>query len=412
MRYFRVTLIFGLLTTVAAGAIYQYQVLLPMDRQLAGFLGVSFTPSVLDAPIQFATIIFFAFGIAWTTIDVGRVISKCIIALGAIVEVIGAVWALNFFHIFFSPFAALIAILLSFFLALVYSRSEAGKRKRILRLMFGERVSRKTFYALVNSDAPPNFEGEMREATVVLCEIFNHEELMDALTTSDYVAASNMFLRTGADFLVEKGGYLDECDGESLRVLFGAPLENKAHAAVACAAALELTQRFENLNHECEEKLHKRIDFRIGINSGEMVTAAYGSRRLGTYSVAGEPVEFARRLSALNLKYGSRLLIGSRTFELAEDAVEIRPMEMLDGRNGNSREEIYELLAMKEGLSSEERKRRDLYWKGIVLYREQQWDEALAHFNEANSNGSDAPLAFYIRRVEEMQQQMRRGSNV
>src|SRR5205823_4962548 len=160
-------------------------------------------------------------------------------------------WVLNLYHIFFSPFAPALAIILSFSGALSYARSDAGRRKRTLRLIFGERVSRKNFYALVNSKEPLNLDGELREASVVLCEVFNHDELMDALSTSEYVAMTNLFLRNGADFLVEKGGYLDECDGESLRVIFGAPLADSNHATLACEAALELVQRLDNLNMEC-----------------------------------------------------------------------------------------------------------------------------------------------------------------
>ena len=61
-----------------------------------------------------------------------------------------------------------------------------------------------------------------------------------SLRIPDYVAMTNAFLRNAADFLVERGGYLDECDGESLRVVFGAPMADGRHAARACECALEL----------------------------------------------------------------------------------------------------------------------------------------------------------------------------
>jgi predicted Zn-dependent peptidase len=68
-----------------------------------------------------------------------------------------------------------------------------------------------------------------------------------------------------------------------------------------------------------------------------------------------------------------------------------------------SREEIYELLAPKNVLSEEELERRDLFWKGLVYYREQRWDEALTLFHSARAaNGSDGPVEFYIRRVEQL----------
>jgi adenylate cyclase len=196
---------------------------------------------------------------------------------------------------------------------------------------------------------------------------------------------------------------LDECAGETLRVIFGTPLADESHAAVACEAALKLADELDGVNRECVEKWNQALDFRIGVNSGEMVCAAYGSNRLGTFSVAGEPVDFARRLCAANTIYGSRILAGSHTLELSAHAVEVRPMELVRTRDERSREEVYELLGLRNTLPDDALQRRDLFWKGIIYYREQLWDEALDHFRAAlPAGGIDAPLEFYIRRTEQL----------
>lgn len=403
MRYLKATLICGLATILIVAGLYEMGVFTRIDQALWNFLGRVSAPPVNRSIVQYFVLILLGFGIAWTTIDIGRLSLKIVVAIAAFAQVFSLTWVLNLHHVFFSPFPSALAVLLSFAAAFTYSRSEAGERKRTLHLMFGDRISPETFYSLVNSNAPLNFAGEMREASVLVCEVFNQDDLMDSLPTQDYVAMTNLFLRHGSDFLVEKGGYLDECDGESLRVIFGAPLEDANHATVACEAALELVQRIENVNRECDSRWHKTLDFRIGVNSGEIVTAAYGSRRLGTFSVAGEPVEFARRLCSANLVYGSHILIGSYAFQLASEAVEVRPIELVRMREERSREEVYELLGLKHALTDEQIYRRDLYWKGIVYYREQLWDQALEHFHAAlSAGGDDHPCEFYIRRIERM----------
>ncbi len=403
MRYLKATLICGLATVLIVGGLYEMGVFTRTDQALWNFLGRVSAPPVQRSFAQYALFILLAFGIAWTTIDIARLSLKIVVAVAVFLQVLSLTWVLNLHHSFFSPFPPALAVLLSFAAALTYSRSEAGERKRTLRLMFGDRVSRKTFYTLLNSNAKLNLGGEMREASVLVCEVFNQDDLMDSLPTADYVAMTNLFLRHGGDFLVEKGGYLDECDGESLRAIFGAPLEDDDHAKIACESAMELSRRLDEINRECETRWQKTLDFRIGVNSGEMVTAAYGSRRLGTFSVAGEPVEFARRLCSANIVYGSRILIGSYAFQLASEAIEVRPIELIRTREERSREEVYELLGLKHALSDEQLLRRDLYWKGVVYYREQLWDQALDHFHRALSpNGSDQPCEFYIHRIERM----------
>ena len=406
VRYFKVTFFIGCMVSLLVAALYELGVLFQADRALAGLLELPSPRPLSDRPWQYATFAFCAFAIAWTTIDISRKSLKCIVAAGAFLEVLASAWIVHLFGGFYSPFATLLAISTSFVAGFAYARSEGGMRKKLIGELFGNRVSPRTFDELVNSDLPLNFAGEMTEASVVVCEIFNHEELTEQLKVSDYVALQNSFLKNASDFLVERGGYLDECDGESLRAIFGAPLPNPGHASTACEAALALAVRLDEVNRECLQVWGQRFDFRIGVNSGEMVVAAYGSRRLGNFSVAGEPVEFARRLCSANTIYGSRILVGCQTYFNAESDIEVRPMELIQRTpEETSREEVYELLALKHSLSEEDLERRDLFWKGIVYYREQLWDEALSVFQSARPpEGIDGPVEFYIRRIEQLRE--------
>ena len=402
MRYLKVTIFLGLVICLLVAGLYETGLFHHLDTGLATFLGKKSAP-VPSRAIHYPLFVLLTFATVWTTIDIPRLTLKVVIAAGTLLQILTVVWVLNLHGVFFSPFASILAVSAAFLGAFIYSRGEAGGRKRVLTQVVGDRVSRKTFLALLDSDKPLNLEGERREITVVVCEIFNHDELESTLSAPDYVALTNSFRSNAADFLVERGGYLDECDGESVRLVFGAPLHDQDHATTAGHAALALAERLDDVNRECFTIWKQMFDFRIGINSGDMVVAAYGSRRLGTLSVAGEPVEFARRLCRANLIYGSRILAGSATFRFAETAVEVRPMELIQRFNDGSPEEIYELLAAKNILSPEELERRDLFWKAVVYYREQLWDEALTLFHGARGpSGSDGPVEFYIRRIEQL----------
>lgn len=402
MRYLKATLIVGFLVSCIVSLLIAGHAFVRPDAALAQFFHFASAVVVGDV-LQYVLVVVLAFGIAWTTIDIPRPSLKHVIVGAALLE-LGAMTALfKFFGRYASPFPGLAAIVCSFGIGFLYSRSEAGSRKRILRQILGDRVSEATFKQLIDSAEPLNLEGERRDVTIVVCEIFNHDELEEALPAADYVALTNSFRRNVADLLVEAGGYLDECDGESVRVVFGAPLRDLHHATAACAASLELEDRLNAVNRECHTIWKQMFDFRIGVNSGEMVLGAYGSRRLGNYSVAGEPVEFGRRLCRANLIYGSRILLGAGTFYFAEPAIEVRPMEMIQRFDDGSREEIYELLGMRDVLSFEELERRDLFWTGVVYYRSQLWDEALDVFYSARApKGADGPVEFYIRRIEQL----------
>jgi len=55
---------------------------------------------------------------------------------------------------------------------------------------------------------------------------------------------------------------------------------------------------------------------------------------------------------------------------------------------------------------------RDSFWSGVVLYREQRWAEAYNEFQKARGSDEeeDAPLQFYLRRLEPLLLQLTQWS--
>ncbi len=350
---------------------------------------------------QVFVMVFLAFATTWTTIDITRTLPKSILASAAVLLLLSLSGVVALYNIFFSPFPGIAALAISFFVSLAYGRSGGGSRKHAIERLLGQRVSRRAFDHLLNSEADVTFPGALLEGTILVCEVQNHRELMELLTPDKYAAMTNLYLQTASDYLVELGGYLDECTGESLRVVFGAPVADEKHASKACRAALDLMARLDNLNRECDATWQRRFDFRMGINSGEMIAAAYGGPRMVNFSVAGPAVEFARRLCAACATYGCRTLVGPETFELASDTFEARPIEVLKGTGERRRLELYEILAPKHGLTPERERSRDHFWRGVIYFREKQWDKAINEFTEARIPGiPDPALDLYIQSVE------------
>jgi adenylate cyclase len=305
---------------------------------------------------------------------------------------------------FLTPFPAITAIVVPVLLVIFFRQTEMGSREPVLRRLFGLRLRQESFRRLVDGELPVDFPGEMHEASVLVCTIHNHVDLMEVLKPADYVALMNLYLRSASDFLVDLGAYLDECSGESIRVVFGAPLPAQGapnHSSKAARAAIDLVSRLEELNRECDSRWQKRLDFRIGLNSGPMIAAAFGGARVGRYSVSGPVVEFARHLSAACAQYGCRILGGPLTYEMASETIEGRPIDLLQRAGSRRRVELYEFLAPKNSLSPERERSRDQFWKGVIFFRERKWEEAIKAFTSARIPGiPDKVLDHYLERVE------------
>ena len=403
MRYLKATILIGTVSAAIVLVLYATGWLTKtLDPVLVQGYGLALRKhfSTSDG-MQLFLIAVLSFAAAWTTVDITRPILKAIVALGALILLLTGSMVLALHNVFFNPVPSTFAVMTSFIIGLGYARTESGSRKKLMERLFGQRLSRGAFNQLVNSDVPQDFPGSLQEGTVLVVAVHNHSELMELLTPENYAAMTNLYLRTASDYLVEVGGYLDECGGESVRVVFGAPIPDDRHAAKACRAAMDLAARLDDLNRECDATWQRRLDFRIGINSGEMIAAAYGGSRLGSFSVAGPVVEFARRLCSACATYGCKILIGPETYEPAAETLEVRPIEVVKSAGERRRVELYEILAPKHGLSPERERSRNHYWTGVLHYRERQWDKAIEEFSKARISGiPDAVLDYYIRRVE------------
>lgn len=347
--------------------------------------------------------LFLALGVVWVALRASlRELS--LISLCAALLMLGASLVASLYGSYLNPASGIAALLLGFIAIVLFRQTHAGSREPVLRRLFGQRLRPEIFRRLVDGPMPVDFPGELHEASVLVCTVHNHVELMEVLRPADYVALMNLYLRAASDFLVDVGGYLDECSGESIRVVFGAPLPAEGapnHASKAARAAVDLVSRLEELNRECDRRWQKRLDFRIGVNSGSMVAAAFGGSLVGRYSVSGPVVEFARHLSAACAQYGCRILSGPLTYEMASETFEGRPIDLLQRAGSRRRVELYEFLAPKNTLSPERERSRDQFWKGVILFRERKWEEAIKAFASARIAGiPDRALDHYLERVE------------
>lgn len=401
MRYLRVALILGSLVTLAVSlAMYLGAFVIP-DAALCQFFSLPMRYAEVLHPRQFFVIALCAFGIAWATIDIPRLPLKFVVGVGALLQVAVAPYVASLYGQFLSPLPGALAVVLAFVGGLVYSRSEPGRRKSELREVLGSRVSEESFRKLMNQREALNFRGELREASIVVCRVFNHDELMHDVTPAVYVGIINRWLSCAADFLVARGAYLDECDGEGVRCVFGAIAEQPNHAAMALDAALELNRRLINLNQEIEGEYHRRLVFRISINSGEVIVATYGSESYSGLGVSGEAVDMAWRLARFANAYGVTLVAGLTTCMAIENEYVFRPVDMVSAPDG-SPIEIYEPLGKTGEVEQNKVAEARDFWEAVVLTREGRLDDALAIFETLDSE-SDPLVRFHLARVRTLQ---------
>jgi adenylate cyclase len=348
---------------------------------------------------QYSLIFLLGFGTAWITLTSARRHGIVILVLAAIAELLTLTWVCSLYHVFFAPLPAIVTVALSYGAALAYLAFAGRKRAGIPLSLFNGKLSPNEIARLRSGET--EFDGSARafETSVVVCDLANKYDLADNDDPGVVTKASEKFTARAAELLRDAGAYLHAADGEGVVAVFGFPGVLENHAEKAVRAAFDLARAFaENSNSGNGQNV--TAGAHLGVSSGPMITAPTEEKQ--DIFVLGEPIELARRFCVANRFYGSKILIGPRTFELANTAIVARPIDFLSGVNAQERHEIYEPLAFTADAPSELLARRDSFWNGVVLYREQRWAEAYHEFQKARGpdNEEDAPLNLYLRRLE------------
>ncbi len=95
------------------------------------------------------------------------------------------------------------------------------------------------------------------------------------------------------------------------------------------------------------EELHRqnpnllKIEFGIGVNTGTAMAGNVGSRDRTEYSVIGDTVNVASRITAATP--AGRIWIGEHTFALVIDDISVRPLNALDVKGREEPVKVFEV---------------------------------------------------------------------
>jgi adenylate cyclase len=153
--------------------------------------------------------------------------------------------------------------------------------------------------------------GEEREVAVLFVDLVGSTQLAADCPPEEVVALLNDFFGAVVEAVSEHGGSINKFEGDAALCVFGAPLPSDDPASDALAAARALRDRLR-------ERL-PRADFGIGVSAGRAVAGNIGAAERFEYTVIGDPVNEASRLTELAKHDDSRVLASGAALAMAQD---------------------------------------------------------------------------------------------
>lgn len=357
---------------------------------------------VVSEKWQYVFVLLLAFGVAWMTLTTARRGRIAWLVLILLVELVGVSWVCSLYRTFFQPLPSMASVALTFIVAQGWAFLSTRTRSHVAKTFFAQRLSKKQVRRMIEGEIPVATDPRTHEVTVVVCDIANKYDLAEESDPGEFAETTEKFIERTTDLFLEADGYIHSADGEGIVAIFGFPDASGEHADKAVRVTLGLVDSFRKARQGNNGDLFGKCDVHMGVSSGTIIVAPLKNGARPGLLTTGEPVELARRFCVANRFYGSRILIGPRTFELASKHIVARPIDFLSGVNSQERHEIYEPLWLAADAKPEHIARRDSFWNGVVLYREKRWAEAYTEFQKARGpdGDEDAPLQLYLRRLE------------
>ncbi|WP_029648211.1 adenylate/guanylate cyclase domain-containing protein [Methylocystis sp. SB2] len=278
-------------------------------------------------------------------------------------------------------------------------------KKRILDT-FGRYIDPRVVKGLI--DAPTlAAEGQRRVMTVLFCDVAGFTTTSERMTPQGLVKILNQYFSTMSAPVREHEGIIDKYIGDAIMAYWGPPFnEDSEQTRLAALAAIDMLNRLERLRDSFPEIIGMRnapisFDLRIGVATGEALVGSIGSEHMMNYTVIGDTANLAARLEGANKIYGSRILASEATAMGAADVVETREIDLVAMAGQARPERIYEIMARKGCLTSEQEELRARFLEGLEAYRQRSWDAARRAFLQALAIApEDGPSLTFIRRID------------
>ena len=189
-----------------------------------------------------------------------------------------------------------------------FNQMVGGLREREhLRDVFGRHVGKEVAEAATGSDV--ELGGETRVVSVLFVDLVGSTTLATEKDPTEVVALLNRFFGVVVDEVDKRRGLVNKFIGDAALAVFGAPVDLEDHAARALAAGRAIAAR---LAEEVPE-----IEAGIGISTGEAVAGNVGGESRFEYTVIGDAVNAAARLTELAKDVEGRLVASGEAIDAA-----------------------------------------------------------------------------------------------
>jgi adenylate cyclase len=198
---------------------------------------------------------------------------------------------------------------------------ERLRKEEMLRTNLSKYHSPDVVNMLMTKGGDVGLEVSEREVSVIFIDVEASTRLAETQTASEVAHLLNEFFLMATNAVFEHKGHVNKFIGDEVMAIFNAPLDMQNHAVAAVRACVSMLEALKKFN---EANPARKFNVRCAVNSGPAVAGNVGTPTRMEYTVLGDTVNVASRLS--KFPQVNSVVVGARTFELVKDVFKAKDL--------------------------------------------------------------------------------------
>ena len=298
---------------------------------------------------------------------------------------------------------------------------ELSELQKNTRAAFASYVPADAMDEIINESANHPAASEIRNVTVLFCDIRNFTMFSEHSEAHNVVEFLNTYFALMGSEIISENGHIDKFIGDAIMAVFGAFVNIEISPVNAIRAAIKMLSSIEMMNSSGNILVNDKINIGIGINYGHCILGNIGFKNKMDYTVIGDTVNLASRIENLTKQYRHPLIVSEYVFEQSKDKFLFRKA---DNVRVMGKEKPVEIYAVYSGFTDDNAKglrkgeKQDLpfvsaitinretlinYNKGLSTFYMREWKLAQEYFKKSlETDGNDFLSKLYLERSMEL----------
>ena len=210
-------------------------------------------------------------------------------------------------------------------------------------------VPREVVRRIISPEGRAVVKAKRQDVTVLFTDIRDFTTISELNSPENVVDTLSAYFELLNIIAERHGGTVVQYLGDSIFVMWNAPVADARHAENGCRCALAMKAAIDGLNEENRGNGRPVLITRFGLHTGPAVVGSFGAISRQQYTAMGDTINVASRLEGLNKEFGTSILVSAAIHNAVGDRFAFRSLGLAQVKGRAEKVDIWELVGESGG---------------------------------------------------------------